>query len=116
MGSELHDNEKFGWKQIAIEASCALALLDAERLEDLARSCRALNRDLPRAIEINRTAVLREARQATGALTTFAQVLDATRANLQVFYQLRELQTDSAEYSPSQPRPWAAQECPHGYH
>ena len=34
-------------KQLVAEASQALACLDADRLEELARSCQALNRELP---------------------------------------------------------------------
>lgn len=36
-------------KELVIEASRALARLDADRLEELALSCQALNRDLVRS-------------------------------------------------------------------
>ena len=36
-------------KELVVEASRALAQLDAERLEELALSCQALNRELARS-------------------------------------------------------------------
>jgi hypothetical protein len=80
-------------RQIIAEASRALARLDANRLEELAGCCQALNRDLPPREEL--------ARQALGArtdLAVFAHVLEATRANLNVMRRLRNLRMEQAEY------------------
>lgn len=83
-------------KQIVTEASRALALLDAERLEELARACQALNRDHLVGAE-----AARQARDATGGMAVFARVLDATRANLTVMNRLRELRQGAMTYEPS---------------
>lgn len=115
MGTEVQNRKQIGWKQIAVDASRALAHIDADRLDELAQSCQALNRDLPLALQDNRDAVLREARQASSAIATFALVLDATRANLQVLYRLREVQAGGPDYGSGQTRPWAAQECSNGH-
>ncbi len=83
-------------KQIVFEASRALALLDADRLEELARACQALNRD-----HLGRAERARQVREAAGGMAVFARVLDATRGNLQVIERLRELRIGSASYEPA---------------
>jgi hypothetical protein len=80
-------------KQIVADASRALACLDAERLEELAGCCQALNRDLPPRAELARQAL-----DAKAEMTVFAHVLEATRANLKVMRRLRELRQGVAEY------------------
>jgi hypothetical protein len=80
-------------KEIVAEASQALALLDADRLEELARACQALNRD---HAELAQQA--REAREAAGGMAVLARVLDATRSNLHVMHRLRELRMGAVEY------------------
>ncbi len=91
-------------RQIVVQASRALALLDADRLEELALCCQALNRD----VQIHRPAldpdIARQAREAAGEMAVFARVLDATRANLNVMNRLRELRQGVLDYG--QPR-WA---------
>ncbi|HEY3703673.1 MAG TPA: hypothetical protein VGL22_01340 [Terracidiphilus sp.] len=82
-------------KQIVWEASRALALLDAERLEELARACQALNRD-----HVERAEAAHQARDAAGQMAVFARVLDATRANLTVMNRLRELRQGAMFYEP----------------
>ncbi len=69
-------------KELVIEASRALARLDADRLEELALSCQALNRDLPLPASPERAALAVEARAAAGEMAAFARVIEATRANL----------------------------------
>ena len=76
-------------KELVKEASEALARLDAERLEELALSCQALNRELPLASQF---------REAAGEMAVFARVLEATRANLNVMNRLRELRVGRLEY------------------
>jgi hypothetical protein len=85
------------------EASRALARLDADRLEELALSCQALNRDaaggdLDQRDGDGRAALAEEAREAAGDLAVFARVLEATRANLEVMNRLREMHTGRLEY------------------
>jgi hypothetical protein len=86
-------------KALVEEASQALARLDAGRLEELALSCQALNRDLAPA---NREALACQAREAAGEMATFARVLEATRANLNVMNRLRELRAVRLEYGERQ--------------
>ncbi len=86
-------------KELVVEASRALALLDADRLEELALSCQALNRDLPHADAETRAALTREAREANGEMAVLVRVLEVTRANLNVMNRLRELRGGPLEYS-----------------
>jgi hypothetical protein len=114
-------------KEIVSEAARALARLDADRLEELALSCRALNRELtcdqtrdvtgdvtgdgpgvsnrdassgsPPIKETERARLAAEAGAARGDMAIFAGVLEATRANVQVIERLRELRSGSIEYS-----------------
>lgn len=90
-------------KALVVEASQALAHLDAGRLEELTLSCQALNRDLNRGFRLvnpaERAALLQEGREAQAEMAVFARVLDATRANLSVMYRLRELRQGQLEYA-----------------
>lgn len=101
-------------KVLVAEASRALAQLDAARLEELALSCQALNRDLA----INKTEdcaeLTLEARAASGDMAVFAHVLEATRANLKVLNRLRELRAGRLEYGPPGDRVWPPTENRHG--
>jgi aminopeptidase N len=83
---------------LVTEASRSLARLDAERLEELALSCQALNRDLTQADVDTRAALAVEAKAATSDMAVLARVLEATRANLNVMNRLRELRADRLEY------------------
>jgi hypothetical protein len=80
-------------RQIIAEASRALACLDANRLEELAGCCQALNRDLPPREEL-----ARQASEARTDLAVFAHVLEASRANLNVMRRLRDLRMGVDEY------------------
>lgn len=90
---------------MVVEASRALALLDADRLEELARACQALNREhkLGRA-NADRAEVARQSREAAREMALFARVLDATRANLAVMNRLRALREGTVEYADAGPR------------
>ena len=91
-------------KELVVEASRSLALLDADRLEELALSCEALNRRLaPRDAEA-RAELAPEAREAAGDMAVFARVLEATRANLRVIRRLRQLRGGCLEYGEQQAR------------
>jgi hypothetical protein len=101
-------------KELVAEASRALARLDAPRLEELALSCQALNRDLaPWTAEAQREWA-RQAREAAADMAVFARVLEATRANMRVMNRLRELRTGRLEYSERQARGCVNTESGHG--
>lgn len=97
-------------RALVLEASQALAQLDAERLEELALCCQALRRDLPAIATEERLSLRQEARAAAPAMTAFAGILDATRANLQVMHRLRAAQRGEIEYGG-----WARSEHPRGH-
>ncbi|HEY1896953.1 MAG TPA: hypothetical protein VGG62_11800 [Terracidiphilus sp.] len=88
-------------KAMVVEASLALARLDAERLEELALSCRALNRDLSARSGQERLEMAREGLELTGEMAVFERVLEATRANLDVMSRVRELRAGQREYGSS---------------
>jgi hypothetical protein len=102
-------------KELVVEASRALACLDANRLEELALSCQALNRDLPRDLAPagaeQRKALARQSREAAGDMAVFARVLEVTKSNLHVMSRLRELRADRLEYGEAG---WARTESRHG--
>jgi hypothetical protein len=109
-------------REVVAEASLALARLDAERLEELALACQALNRAPERDGETeaaalnqrsNRT-LERQAREAVGDMRAFGRVLEATRANLAVMRRLRQLRDGPIEYSEAQARGWASSEPGYG--
>jgi len=85
-------------KELVVEASRALARLDAGRLEELALCCQALNRDLAEADGNARASLAVESKEAVGDMAVFARVLEATRANLHVMNRLRELREGRLEY------------------
>ncbi len=90
-------------KELVVEASQALARLDAVRLEELALSCQALNRDMVQADVAPgdgdaRAEIARQAKEAVNDMAVFARVLEATRANLSVMNRLRELRAGRLEY------------------
>lgn len=101
-------------KKLVVEASQALARLDAERLEELALSCQALNRELTPLHGDERGKLVREVREAAQDMAVFARVLEATRANLEVMNRLRDLRMGRLEYSERQARGWARTESEHG--
>lgn len=101
-------------KTLVLEASRALAGLDATRLEELALSCQALNRDLETVHGEERAGWARQAFEAAGEMAVFGRVLEATRANLNVMNRLRELRQGRLEYGEVQAREWAGTENAHG--
>lgn len=88
-------------KSIVAEASLALARLDADRLEELALSCRALNRRPVWADRDERRELARQSKEAASEMAVFARVLEATRGNLKVMNRLRELREGRLEYGRS---------------
>jgi hypothetical protein len=101
-------------KELVAEASRALACLDADRLEELALSCQALNRDLKPATQDERAEIARQAKEAEGDLRVFARVLEVTRSNLDVMNRLRELRGGRLEYQELPTDKWAQTESRHG--
>jgi|ERR1035438_2611995 hypothetical protein len=101
-------------KELVKEASHALARLDADRLEELALSCQALNRELTPASKPQRADLARQSREAAGEMAVFSRVLEATRANLNVMNRLRELRAGRFEYVEPQSRSWTRAESDHG--
>ncbi len=93
-------NRRFntGLKELVVEASQALARLDTDRLEELARSCEALNRDVQQANGQEYAAPVIISREVQGELAILARVLEATRANASVMHRLRELREGRLEY------------------
>jgi thymidine phosphorylase len=87
-------------KALVLEASRALAALDTARLEELALSCEALNRNL--ALENTdtemRKEMARQAREAGADMGAFGRMLEATRGNLNVINRLREMRMGVLEY------------------
>jgi aminopeptidase N len=101
-------------KKLVVEASQALARLDAARLEELALSCQALNRDVKPTGAEGYTALALEARDAGGEMAVFARVLEATRSNLEVMNRLKELRTGRLDYRERPGQQWALTESGHG--
>jgi hypothetical protein len=101
-------------KELVADASRALARLDADRLEELALSCQALNRDLGLAGAGEREALARQAREAAGEMAIFARVLEATQANVNVMNRLRELRAGLLEYREPPAQGWARTESGDG--
>lgn len=91
-------------KTLVAEASHALANLDADRLEELALCCQALNRDLTPLSRDAREGLARQSREAAQDMAVLARVLEATRANLNVMNRLWDLRVDQFEYSRQQAR------------
>jgi aminopeptidase N len=101
-------------KQLVTDASRALARLDAGRLEELALSCQALNRELAVASDENRVELARQAHQAAGEMAAFAKVLDMTRGNLNVMFRLQQLRSGRLEYGERPAGEWTPPGSGHG--
>ncbi len=65
-------------KEFVVEASRALALLDAPRLEELAVSCDALNRNLDSMVADEKRELARQAREAQADMSVLKRVLEAS--------------------------------------
>jgi hypothetical protein len=104
-------------KTAVAEASRALALLDSARLEELALSCEALNRNLvlENTDTESRQDRARQAHEAQAGMAVFGRVLDATRANLNVMKRLREMRLGQLEYTaPGAAAEWARAQAEDG--
>jgi uncharacterized membrane protein YccC len=85
-------------RDLVVEASRALACLDAGRLEELALSCQALTCGVAPESATPRRELARQAREASADMADFGRVLEVTRANLDVMNRLRELRVRRLEY------------------
>jgi len=94
-------------RELVVEASLALARLDADRLEELALSCQALNGALAGLSPTRRGAMQLQAREASRDIEVFGRVLDATRNNLEVMNRLRERRRGDLEYAAERAEGWA---------
>ena len=103
-----------GLKDVVREASRALARLDADRLEEMALSCQALNRDLDRISPQNRAILAAQSKEALGEMKVFAKVLEATRDNLAVMNRIRDMSANRLEYGEVSVRGWVHTENGHG--
>ncbi len=92
-------------KQIVAEASRALALLDADRLEELARACERLQGAALHGADAAGADFARQAREAMGEMAIFGRVLEATRSNFNVLKRLRDLRQGRIEYVQSAAQP-----------
>ena len=86
-------------KALVVEASRALALLNAPRLEELAVSCEALNQNLDSMGADEKRELARQAREAQADMSVLKRVLEATRANRNVMRRLREMRERRLEYN-----------------
>ena len=100
-------------REVVIEASMALARLDAGRLEELALSCQALNRELVLIDETKAARLVAQLPEMQGDMAVFGRVLDVTRANLEVLRRAGERRELGMEYK-LQPGPWTLGERPDG--
>jgi hypothetical protein len=101
-------------RELVVEASRALACLDAARLEELALSCQALTRGIALERVTPRGELVRQAHEAAEEMAVFARVLDVTRANLNVMNRLRELRARRLEYQERPDRVGVRTENGHG--
>jgi hypothetical protein len=85
-------------KELVGEACRALAHLDVNRLEEMALSCEALNRDLATMPVEKKRELANQAQQATADMAVFARVLEATRSNLKVMERLGKQRAERLEY------------------
>jgi hypothetical protein len=104
-------------RAIVVEASQALARLDANRLEELAIACRVLNQKMPNEDPGSSSGGVDFAAQSSQIaedLRGFRKVLDASRANLSVLRRQRHVRDGKFEYSEAQARGWVPPEQVHG--
>ena len=85
-------------REMITEASLSLARLDADRLEELALSCQALNRDHALVTGKYGAQSAWNAGEAAREMALFGRVLAATRANLDVVKQLQRMRERTREY------------------
>ena len=107
MGARATQQGKTGqvkMSELAQEAVRALAVLDTDRLEELAATCRHLgDPSCPTHLSAHDgdlAALQQEVRTAAPDLKTLNRVLEATRANAAVIRRLAEMRAEQPEYTP----------------
>ena len=100
-------------RDLLTEASRALEAFDADRLEELALSCQALNHNLPEVHMYIVSMSPDEARIAYRSLATFGRVLEITHSNLDVMRQIGASEAGMLEYTEPSNR-CAEGDLPHG--
>ena len=100
-------------RELVVEASLALAQLDADRLEELALSCQALNRGVvpSRLTETDQADLRRQARETSQEMAVFGRVLEATRTNLAVMKHIRERREGRMGYGQGPRGHWSEREA-----
>ncbi len=88
-------------REIVAEASQALIHLNAERLEEMALSCEAMNREMLADGGPARKAMSDQITEAAAGMKLLGRVLDETRSNLKVLCSLREQREGQLEYDPT---------------
>jgi hypothetical protein len=103
-------------KNMLVEASHALAHLDANRLEEMALSCAALVSNPDQRRWETKIQSGSGSSEAINEMAIFARVLEATRANLKVMRRLREVRSAQLEYGPAETNGSTSEESEHGDH
>jgi hypothetical protein len=98
-------------KAMVAEAVRSLAKLDADRLEELALSCRALNCGMA---QDSRQVLTREERATKHEMAALARVLRATGENAAVMKRLHELRSGQMEYAVAREMQVKEREVLHG--
>jgi hypothetical protein len=102
-------------KSLIVEAAGALARLDADRLEEMALSCEALNRRLIPAGFSGSEAAAFESNSLAREIAILARVLEATRANMNVLRRLGEARLTAIEYGCGQEKKLMVREIRNGH-
>jgi hypothetical protein len=110
------DSQNAEWQDTLVNASRALAHLDADRLEEMALSCAALVREDHEARSNSRGYQETGSGETTREMAIFARVLEATRANLNVMRRLRAVRATQLEYGRRRDVCAASEESEHGDH
>jgi mRNA degradation ribonuclease J1/J2 len=99
-------------REIVQQATVALVAMDAERLEELAKCCMDLNREIESAGETAAAAV--SLREAESDVKLLGRVLYETRANLTVLSRLHALRLGEANEMQSSPTSRIGRPAPYG--
>jgi hypothetical protein len=98
--TSMEQSRRLKLREIANQASEALALLNADKLEELAHSCHAVKWEFESLNHAGPGNLVREALDARRDIVVFARVLEAARMNLQVLYRLRDPRDERVGYGP----------------
>jgi hypothetical protein len=102
-------------RSLIVEAADALARLDADRLEEMARWCEALNRGPVPADSSRSEAGGFRAFDLRQEITVLARVLEGTRANMNVLRRLGRSRSEAIEYGCGQGKNSMVREIRNGH-